>query len=165
MIEKCAECNGNGMKMEQSASPMGIMIRQSECTACSGSGKIIRENCKCSECKGLRTIEKMVELKITVPKGGDYSNTIIENKGNYDPQSRERGHLLLQLRPKGESECDSYSKEYTRNGNDLYKTLDITLKQALLGFTTELQHFEQPLKISSEKVIKPNFVKVIYGVE
>ena len=53
---------------------------------------------------------------------------------------------------------------YTRDGNNLKTTVKITLKQALLGFTKELEHLDDHVVyINKKKVTKPGEVEKIKG--
>lgn len=66
-------------------------------------------------------------IKIRIPAGVDDGDKLrVRGKGSVSQRSNQRGDLILNLsiRP---------SSEYTRKGDDLYKTIDIPLKTALFG--------------------------------
>jgi DnaJ-class molecular chaperone len=53
---------------------------------------------------------------------------------------------------------------FERDKNDLKTTINITLKQALLGFEKELVHLDgRAIKISRNKITKPGEVEKIKG--
>lgn len=159
LIQSCEECDGKGIKMKQTASPFGMCISQQQCTKCNGTAQFIPISAQCQVCKSSKTIDKNIEFKTRIPKGGNYSETIIPKKGDYDPQTGERGNLLLQLVSPSPQQR-KYTK-YTRNGNDLMLELDITLKQSLIGFNIDIPHFGKIVRIASDKVISPGFIRCI----
>lgn len=53
---------------------------------------------------------------------------------------------------------------FTRNGNDLHCKVDITLKEALLGFKKKVKHLDNHfVRIDREGITKPGEVQVIKG--
>lgn len=55
-------------------------------------------------------------------------------------------------------------ERFERRGDDLHVNMDITLKEALLGFTKELKHLDgHPVEVSANKVIQPGEVIRIEG--
>jgi len=56
--KKCSECDGRGIKVV--IRQMGMMIQQSqqECPVCHGSGEIINEKDKCTQCKGRKVVSE-----------------------------------------------------------------------------------------------------------
>lgn len=53
---------------------------------------------------------------------------------------------------------------FERRGNDLYTSLNLTLEQALLGFTKEIDHLDDHVvTIEKARVTQPGEVEVIKG--
>ena len=101
---------------------------------------------------------KILNLKHEFQKVVIILKQLFLKKGDYDPQTGERGNLLLQLVPPSPQQR-KYTK-YTRNGNDLMLELDITLKQSLIGFNIDIPHFGKIVRIASDKSNLSRFYKM-----
>lgn len=117
------------------------------------------EKKKCKKCKGkkLTEIEKKVEVCI---EPGCPSDHIIKfnGEGNEFPGA-EAGDLLVKVSVKKH-------KLYTRSGADLILEKEITLKQALLGFSFTLKHLDgKDFTVSSVpgEVIAHECIKSVKG--
>lgn len=93
------------------------------------------EKKRCKKCKGKKIgeVEKKVDVSI---EAGCPSDHIIKfnGEGNEIPDA-EAGDLLIKVSVKKH-------KTYTRSGADLIIEKEITLKQALLGFSFTLKHLD-----------------------
>ena len=58
------------------------MAKQTTCSVCGGTGKVIKE--PCPDCKGKGKVRKTVKIKIPIPEGIDDGQTIIK-KGEGEP--------------------------------------------------------------------------------
>lgn len=95
-IVKCDECNGYGQINIQKRTPFGIVNSTQICQKCSGFGKIIKSKCK--ECKGNKTISKVVKTKITIPAGiKNNQEVIVEGFGEAGINGGRSGDLLIQV--------------------------------------------------------------------
>lgn len=95
-IVQCSECNGYGQINIQKRTPFGIVNSTQICKNCSGFGKIIKSKCK--ECKGNKTISKVVKTKITIPAGiKNNQEIIVEGFGEAGINGGRSGDLLIQV--------------------------------------------------------------------
>lgn len=64
---KCTICNGAGTIKQQVKSIFGTQIRQSQCSTCSGEGKVYTNKCKV--CHGKKYVENTKQVNIKIPAG------------------------------------------------------------------------------------------------
>lgn len=101
---------------------------------------------KCRACGGLKSTKTSVFVPV---QKGIHSNNLLQVKdyGNFMPDNTTRGDLYVKvLIVDPEDTC------YKRKGNDLYTTIDLSLKEALLGIKntkTTRKHLDgRPLVIN-----------------
>jgi DnaJ-class molecular chaperone len=109
---------------------------------------------------GLRSTE-YVTLQINVPQGvNDGEAIVLENQGNSANESI-RGDIRIIIDIE-----DNMS--FKREGNDLYYSVYISLKEAICGFSIAIQHLNgKTLNINNmtnPTVIKPNYKKIVPGL-
>ena len=123
--ETCSKCGGSGSVVVTKQSLFGAMRTQTACPDCGGTGKIIKE--KCPECKGegYNRIRKKVEVNI--PAGIESGQSVrISGLGEPGRNGGSRGDLLVQA-------VVGSSKDFQREGVDLYSEMEITFPEAALG--------------------------------
>lgn len=149
--KSCADCNGRGIKVV--VRQMGMMIQQSqmECPTCKGSGEIIAEKDKCTECRGRKVSSEKKVLQVDI-EAGMKEDQRITFKGESDQEPGvEAGDIVFVLKQKQHA-------VFTRNGADLYIDKNIALIEALSGTVFEINHLDKRQLIVRTKpntVIKP----------
>lgn len=109
----CPTCNGRG----QTFFSLGGMRGMSTCRKCSGRGTIIRN--PCGVCQGRGAVDKSRTQEVRIPAGvQDGAELRIPVDGG------TAAYVLVRVRP---------SPTFTRNGDDVYSTVSISLAQAVLG--------------------------------
>jgi len=63
-VEKCPYCNGTGMHVETSYTPMGIIKQQTICQHCHGNGKVVKK--KCNNCNGTGFEKSTRKIKLSI---------------------------------------------------------------------------------------------------
>ena len=139
----CQTCNGKGKVV--SIQQMGPMVMQSanNCERCNACG-YINLYLPCTD-----TIE------IELPKGYNYQQRmVIQDKGLPLFKSLS-GDLILSFHLEEH-------KNFKLKRNDLYYTMEITLKESLIGFIKGIETIDKRmLTIESNDIIKPNMIKQI----
>lgn len=109
--------------------------------------------------KGNTKSIEVEKLSLEIPPGIDNDgNIILRNKGN--SQNDQIGDVKILLTIEGHS-------LFRRNGNDLYYTKKLSLKEALCGCTFDINHISgNNLSLSSsnkqkQSIIRPNDKKVV----
>ena len=124
-VETCATCRGTGQVTVQQNSPLGIFQSSRPCSACSGSGKIIKDPCK--NCRGKGYVKLTKKLSVSIPAGIDNDQRIaLRGEGNAGRNGGTAGDLIIEVsvRP---------HHIFERDGADVYCDIPITFVQATLG--------------------------------
>lgn len=118
---KCVQCNGRG-RIRQVDGPFQIEIT---CTYCSGR-KIKIQN-TCDDCRGKGTVTKQETISTKIPLGvEDGQSMIFQGKGHAEKPSVPRGNMRLIIRVEPH-------KVFTRDGKHLICEKDLSFADACLG--------------------------------
>ncbi|KAI9368086.1 hypothetical protein BJX61DRAFT_246850 [Aspergillus egyptiacus] len=151
--KKCSTCDGTGVK--EILSRMGqFLTRQTvTCSTCNGDGQFFADKDKCKKCKGKKTNEEKKILEIYIPRGAkDGDRIVLEGEADQVP-GQEPGDIIFHL-------VEEEHEVFKRSGADLMATIDVTLVEALTGFSRvvvkhldgrgiELQHPKTPGQVLS----------------
>jgi len=132
-IEKCAGCEGQGMKTVMR--PMGPMSQrfQTVCPDCNGEGEIIREKDKCKTCNGKKTIKERKVLHVNVERGVRIGHKI-EFRGEGDQiLGIQTGDVVFEIDEKPHP-------LFHRKDDHLIYSADIGLGTARTGGTISIEH-------------------------
>ena len=141
-VKKCTSCSGTGQKVHNMKTPIGVMQQISECQVCDGTGQTV--NIKCNECKGSGTISQEEIVDVNLPKGV-YSGMELkmDGYGNHVKNGTPGAlHILVSEIP---------HPKFKREGVDLYCDEYISIPDAVLGTSIDLQTLTGDLNIT----IKP----------
>lgn len=121
----CSKCGGTGQVRFNQQTLFGTITSVKTCGECQGSGKTIRD--KCTKCNGLGYQNVKKKINISIPAGIDNGQSIrVRDKGQLGTNGGPRGDLLVTVYVKE-------SKEFKREGYNIYSTIPITFVQASLG--------------------------------
>ncbi len=128
---RCSECDGSGQVQRVRQSLLGQMVTASPCPRCGGLGEVITT--PCSSCRGEGRVTEDVSYKVDIPAGVDTGSTLrLTQRGAAGPRGGARGDLYVHLRVRPD-------EAYTRDGNDLVTEVPISIAQAALGTSMELE--------------------------
>lgn len=139
----CKNCNGKGnIKMIQQLGPM-----------------VIETLGKCEECNGLGFINLYLptteSIEINIPKGFNYNNKIKIKDRGLPLYKGTNGDLILSFN------LINNTKFKVKN-KDLYTSINISLKESLIGFEMDIKQLDNRLiSINSSTIIKPGLIKCI----
>lgn len=132
--ETCPECNGRGKVLTTQRTILGTFQSESICPKCGGKGKVFANTCK--TCRGKGRLEKEKEIVVTVPEGVDNEDKIrLSGKGEAGYNGGENGDLYIEFHVKPH-------KLFTRDGDDIYLEVPITITDAVLGTKIEIPTIE-----------------------
>ncbi|NOZ36520.1 MAG: molecular chaperone DnaJ [Gammaproteobacteria bacterium] len=122
----CTTCGGHGqVRMQQ-----GFFSLQQTCPHCHGSGKRIET--PCNHCHGHGRVEKQKTLSVKVPAGVDTGDRIrLSGEGEAGENGGPPGDLFVHINVKAHP-------IFTRDENDLYCEVPISVTRAALGGELEV---------------------------
>ena len=137
----CPVCKGAGRVQKSTQTILGSFTSVTTCPNCHGTGKNPKAYCKI--CHGVGAVEKEKKITIKIPHGVEHGSKMrVANEGNAGRNGGRSGDLyvVIHTRP---------SKEFARQGFDIYTELEISTPQAVLGdeVTIKTIHGEALLKI------------------
>ncbi|MFJ6968197.1 MAG: molecular chaperone DnaJ [Ligilactobacillus ruminis] len=137
----CSHCGGRGFIQVQRQTPLGRVMTQQECDVCHGTGKEIKE--KCTTCHGAGHVRKKHAVQVKVPAGVENGNQMrLQGQGEAGFNGGPYGDLFIVF-------VVEQSKEFRRDGAEIYFNQDISFVQAALGDEIEVKtvHGNVKLKI------------------
>jgi DnaJ-class molecular chaperone len=166
--------NGNDVSMS--------IKRRTVCRNCKGRGQWKLEHCReCGECPPeIKMVQQQVapgfvvqqqqqvpsehrcknepkELKMTVEKGAPDGTEVRFKGASEQSPGQVPGDVIVSLRQKPHG-------TFTRKGNDLHMTMEISLKEALTGFTRTVKQLDgRDVTVREEGVTGPYSTKTIKG--
>jgi molecular chaperone DnaJ len=130
----CSTCNGSGEIRRVRQSILGQMVTASPCHRCGGLGQQIDQPCPDCRGEGRRTEEKT--YVVDVPAGVDDGTQLrLTGRGAAGPRGGPAGDLYVHLRV-------IPSERFTREGIHLHHELHVSMTQAALGATIELESLD-----------------------
>lgn len=125
-IKSCRQCGGQGSINQIQQTFFGRLESRSVCPACRGEGKEFERVCR--HCDGSGLVYGSEKIKIKIPAGVSHGQTIkLNGKGESAPRGQgQAGDLYLQIKVRS-------SREFSREGDDIFSQYHLTLKQAILG--------------------------------
>jgi len=157
-MKTCETCSGTGQHVRVQRTPLGNIQTAATCSTCQGAGQIPEK--KCSACEGEGRVVKNTILKVRIPSG-IYDGAVIrlKEKGEAGVRNGGYGDLFIHIKV-------APSKEYERDGNDLYSTETIRVPQAVLGaeIMVKTVHGKVALKIPAGTEHGKQFKIKGYGI-
>jgi len=127
----CPTCGGSGQMRQMSQSIFGSFVRMSPCTACGGRGKMPESRCKTCGGSGHRRARQTVKGR--VPPGVDTGMRLrMEGYGDAGDYGAPAGDLYIEI-------SVAQHRTFTRRGDDLETTIEISPVQAVLGSEVEVK--------------------------
>lgn len=124
-VSTCQTCAGRGRVRARRQTFFGIMESEEVCPDCHGTGK--RINNKCSVCHGNGRVKKDETISLQFPHGVDTGDRMrVPGKGGSGVNGGPDGDLLVEFEV-------IPSKQFIRKGADIYITIPISVRDALLG--------------------------------
>ena len=128
--KSCPDCHGSGTVTRETRSILGAFVSKTTCSRCNGKGKIYEKIC--TTCHGDGRVTKTKTLTVNVPRGVDTGNRLrMSGKGDAGVNGGPNGDLYLEF------VVDDHEL-YTRDGNDIYLKVPLTVTEAILGCKKEI---------------------------
>lgn len=159
--KSCDRCQGSGHTMGLRSVGGNSVVRDAvPCGGCDGTGMIIKEKDRCRKCKGKRVTSEKKQLEIYIPRGAIQGERIVlEGEADQAPD-QQPGDIVFTI-------IENDHDVFQRAGEDLSAELNITLAEALCGFSkVVLTHLDgRGISITHPKgkVLRPDQVLKIAG--
>ena len=142
----CSNCNGSGQVLKITNTILGRMQTSAVCSTCGGSGQILLNRPSGSDANGMIQKEETVSIKI--PAGVEEGMQLkVNGKGNEAPANGISGDLLVLIE-------ELQHDVFVREGNHLHYDLYISISEATLGVSKELNLLEGIARIKLEPGIQ-----------
>ncbi|CAM9199872.1 unnamed protein product [Pylaiella littoralis] len=154
----CVPCAGRGYSVSSSGS---IFQSSSRCQGCDSTGKARKVGDPCAGCASSGMVTERVILEPVVAPGARV-NMCFNFRGQGDRLNAKGsvpGDVVITIAQKP---CPSFE----RKGNDLYAEKEISLKQALSGFSVGVKHLDDrviDISVPRGKVTPPGTVFGVAG--
>jgi len=151
-VQNCPVCKGSGVVIQtHQIGPGFIQQTQSTCDRCNGKGKIAKSVCPTCAGKKISTGEERITL--IVEQGmADGDEIKFENEGDEQPDAVP-GDLIFKI-------ATEPHKRFVRQGDNLHTKMNITLLEALVGFSKSFKHLDgHRVTIERSEVTIPGFVQ------
>lgn len=152
----CPHCGGKGQVMSlQSLGPGFNIQMQTPCDKCSGKGKIAKHVCPI--CGGSRLQMEEKALDVVIERGmADGFDVVFPRASEQQPDTIP-GDVIVTLRTQPHG-------RFKRQGNDLHMSHRLSLREALLGYSSSFAHLDgHRVTLAFDGVTPPEFVRVIKG--
>ena len=151
----CGTCGGSGQVMRVTNTVLGRMQTASTCSACGGSGQSLVNRPPGSDANGLIAKEELVSVNI--PAGvEDGMQLKMSGKGNDAPGNGISGDLIILI------QVESH-KSLSREGDNLHMDLYVSLPEAILGASKEIDTVQGPVRIRLEAGIQSGKILRLKG--
>ena len=151
----CPSCAGAGRLQQVSRTLFGEFVRTQTCPRCGGSGRIVQDPCR--NCDGSGRVVESRALEVEIPAGiHDGQRIRISGEGHAGLLGGMAGdiYVLVRIRP---------DHRFTREGNDLFSTIDLTMTQAALGTRVTVATVDGDVELELEPGTQPGEVRVLRG--
>ncbi len=151
----CKTCGGQGSVQQTTRTVLGQFTQIVTCPHCHGKGSVITDPCPDCNGRGLKEVEKKLEIKI--PAGVDNGSKMrLSHEGNAGKNGGVSGDLYIVIHVKS-------SNYYKRDGVEVITELEISPAQAVLGDTVVIKTLDGDREISIPAGIQNGEVVRIKG--
>jgi molecular chaperone DnaJ len=151
----CQTCQGKGNVQKTQRTFLGPFTQVSTCPECLGSGR--RPETLCSECRGQGVVRLTETSEVFIPRGvRDGEILKMTGKGEASISGGAPGDLYIKIRV--------LSHEiFQRQGDDIVMPLVISLTEAILGATKEVETLDGHIRLKIPEGTQPGDVLRVRG--
>jgi molecular chaperone DnaJ len=134
-VNTCHRCGGTGQMRQAANSAFGQFVRMTTCTQCNGKGKIPEKICR--ECRGSGHSRLKRKVSVHIPAGIDNGMRLrMEGYGEAGDYGAPNGDLFIEVYVQSH-------ERFTRHGDNLETTIEISPAQAVLGTSVEIETIDR----------------------
>ena len=154
-VVTCADCEGAGQLRQVVRTPLGQMVRQQPCNRCRGRGRIPEK--ACPHCRGRGRLAEQRTVDVSIPAGIDDGQSLrVTGGGHAGELGAPHGDLYVRLSVRSDP-------RFQRDELDLIAQLDLTLAEAVLGVTKQIETLEGAEPLEVEPGVQPGAVISLRG--
>ncbi|PJF19762.1 hypothetical protein PSACC_00370 [Paramicrosporidium saccamoebae] len=155
-VKKCSKCKGMGSYIAvQQVAPGFIQQMQMRCDHCEGRGSTFGK--ACGECGGQRVGREQEKIEVVIPPGVKDGEQFRFSEMADENPDRETGDLIVVIRTEEHP-------MYQRDGIHLYTTVNLTLREALLGFKKDIVQLDgTTIELVRKDTTQSDFVERLVG--
>jgi molecular chaperone DnaJ len=140
---RCDICGGSGQIQRTVRSLLGNVVTSNPCGTCRGYGSVITN--PCVSCGGQGRVRASRTIPVDIPAGIETGLRLqMQGYGEVGPAGGAAGDLFLEMKVK-------HHDTFSRNGDDLLATVEVTMTDAILGTTAVLKSLDGDVEVE----IKP----------
>lgn len=154
-VSTCNVCNGMGVTMQVTRTPLGNFQTQQTCSNCRGTGQKVEEYC--GTCSGQGLSSKTKQIKVTIPAGVEDGNKLrVRGEGDAGPNGGPAGDLYIFLKVKGD-------RRFRREGPEVYSDAAVSYIDAILGASIKVPVVDGEVTIKVPQGTQPGQVMRLKG--
>jgi molecular chaperone DnaJ len=135
----CDVCGGQGQVQRQVRSLFGNVVTMHPCGSCHGYGTVIEH--PCVECGGKGRVRERRTIPVDIPSGIDTGTRLqMRGGGEVGPGGGPNGDLFIEFRV-------MHHDVFSRDGNDLLCTMQVSMTDAVLGTAAKLQALDGEVEV------------------
>lgn len=130
----CDNCHGSGTVQRVQQSFLGQVVTQQACPVCQGHGSVITD--PCVDCSAEGRVRSRRQVKISIPAGVETGTRVrMSGYGEAGVAGGPTGDLYVEI-------VEIPHPVFTRDGDNLYCTVETTMLGATLGCEVEIETFD-----------------------
>jgi len=154
-VSTCTTCNGMGVTMQVTRTPLGNFQTQQTCPTCRGTGQMVEEYC--GTCSGQGLVSKTKQIKVTIPAGVEDGNKLrVRGEGDAGPNGGPAGDLYIFLKVKAD-------RNFRREGPEVYSDASVSYVDAILGASVQVPVVDGEVTIKVPPGTQPGQVMRLKG--
>ncbi|MDF2491554.1 MAG: dnaJ [Microbacterium sp.] len=151
----CDICHGSGHVQRTVRSLIGNVVTSAPCQTCQGYGTTIPY--PCATCQGQGRVRARRTVSVDIPAGVETGLRLqLPGSGEVGPAGGPHGDLYLEI-------TVTPHEVFSRDGDDLLATLDVSMPDAILGTTTRIESLDGPVDLELRAGVQAGDVLTIKG--
>ncbi|QAY61358.1 molecular chaperone DnaJ [Microbacterium protaetiae] len=151
----CEICHGSGHVQRTVRSLLGNVVTSAPCTVCQGYGTTIPY--PCATCQGQGRVRARRTVSVDIPAGVESGLRLqMPGSGEVGPAGGPNGDLYLEI-------TVAHHDVFSREGDDLLATLDVSMPDAILGTTTTIESLDGPVDLEVRPGVQSGDILTIKG--
>jgi molecular chaperone DnaJ len=151
----CRRCGGAGRLQQVTRIVLGDFVRTTTCPDCHGTGRFVDHPCVDCDGGGRRLVERTLEVDI--PAGiHDGQRIRLSGEGHAGALGGRAGDVYVGVRVRPD-------ERFVRDGNDVVSRVDLTIVEAALGASVEVETLDGPVQVEFEPGTQPGETKTLRG--